>query len=171
MLDRETAMDAIPPTPQHEGDRRPRWIVAELDAHGEVDAHAAMCLRNAVDAARAGVDAGLLVDLRDLTAIDDDALRLLVRLWADSRVRRIELDLLICADARQDAIAEAFEAAGLTYARGAPRAGAHSDPPPAGRRTALPSPTAPIRAASVAATSGTLRWGVMTAATSAVASG
>jgi anti-anti-sigma factor len=164
-------MDAIPPTPPHEGDSRPRWIVAELDVHGEIDAHAAICLRNAVDAARGGLDAVLLVDLRDLTAIDDDGLRLLVELQADSRVRRIGLELLICADARHDAIAGAFETAGLTYARSAPRAGAHSDPPPAGRRTALPSPTAPIRAASVAATSGTPRWGVMTAATSAVASG
>ena len=164
-------MDAIPPTPPHEGNGRPRWIVAELDVHGEVDAHAAMCLRNAVEGARAGLDAVLLVDLRDLTAIGDDGLRLLVELRSGSHPRQIGLELLICADARHDAIAGAFEAAGLTFTRSAPQVGAHSDPPPAGRRTALPSPTAPIRAASAAATSGTPRWGVITAATSAVASG
>ena len=164
-------MEAIPPKSTHEGDRRPRWIVAELDVHGEIDAHAAMCLHNAVDAAPVGVGAGLLVDLRDLTAVDDDALRLLVELRAGCRVRAVGLELLICGDAHHDAIAGAFDVAGLAYARSAPRASAHSDPPPAARRTALPSPTAPISAASVALRSGSRRWAVMTAATSAVASG
>jgi len=164
-------MDATPPTPPHEGDRRPRWIVAELDVHGEIDAHAAMCLHNAVDPARAGVGARLLVDLRDLTAIGDDALRLLVELRSGCRVRAIGLELLICGDAHHDVIAGRFDVAGLAYTRSAPGASAHSEPPPAARRTARPSPTAPIKAASVALRSGSLRWAVMTAATSAVASG
>jgi anti-anti-sigma factor len=163
-------MEAIRPMPPHQGDRRPRWIVAELDVRGEIDAHAALCLHNAVDAAPAGVGADLLVDLRDLTAIDDDGLRLLVELRAGCRVRAIGLELLICGDAHHDAIAGAFDVAGLAYTRSAPRASAHSEPPPAARRTALPSPTAPISATSVALGSGSPRWGVMTAATSAVAS-
>jgi anti-anti-sigma regulatory factor len=180
-------MEAIRPMPPHQGDRRPRWIVAELDVRGEIDAHAALCLHNAVDAAPADVGADvlvdvrdltaidddglrLLVDLRDLTAIDDDGLRLLVELRAGCRVRAIGLELLICGDAHHDAIAGAFDVAGLAYTRSAPRASAHSEPPPAARRTALPSPTAPISAASVALGSGSPRWGVMTAATSAVAS-
>lgn len=163
-------MEATPPMPPHEGDRRPRWIVAELDVRGEIDAHAAMCLHNAVDAAPAGVGVDLLVDLRDLTTIDDDGLRLLIELRAGRRVRAIGLELLICGDAHHDAIAGAFDVAGLAYTRSAPRASAHSEPPPAARRTALPSPTAPISAASVALGSGSPRWAVMTAATSAVAS-
>jgi anti-anti-sigma factor len=164
-------MESTPATPPHEGDRRPRWIVAELDVRGEIDAHAAMCLHNAVDAARAGVDARLLVDLRDLTAIDDDGLRLLLELRAGCRVRAIGLELLICGDAHHDAIAGAFDGAGMDYTRSARRAGAHSEPPPAARRTAVPSPTAPISATSVTLRSGSRRWGAMTAATSAVASG
>src|SRR3954454_14594381 len=128
-------MEAISPKLTHEGDRRARWIVAELDVHGEIDAHAALCLHNAVDAAPAGVDAQLLVDLRDLTVIGEDALRLLVELRAGCRVRAIGLELLICGDAHHDAIAGAFDVAGLAYARSAPWAGAHSDPPPAARRT------------------------------------
>jgi anti-anti-sigma regulatory factor len=163
-------MESTPRTPPHEDDRRPRWIVAELDVRGEIDAHAALCLHNAVDAAPAGVGADLLVDLRDLTAIDDDGLRLLVELRAGCRVCAIGLELLICGDAHHDAIAGAFDLAELAYARSAPRASAHSEPPPAARRTALPSPTAPISAASVALGSGSPRWGAMTAATSAVAS-
>lgn len=165
-------MDRIRPTPpQPEECGHPRWLVAELDVDGEIDAHAALCLRNAIEDARAGVDATLLVDLRDLSAIAAAGLQLLVQASADCHRRGIGLGLLISADARHDAIAGAFDAAGLDYDRRAPQAGAQSDPPPAARRTALPSPTAPISAVSAAVGSGTPRCGVMTAATSTVASG
>jgi anti-anti-sigma regulatory factor len=73
-------MDRIRPTtpPPPEDRGHPRWLVAELDVDGEIDAHAALCLRNAIEDARAGVDAMLLVDLRDLGAIAAAGLQLLV---------------------------------------------------------------------------------------------
>jgi anti-anti-sigma factor len=102
-------MPAPPPAPR---DDPPRRVIAELDVHGEIDDHAAMCLRQAIEAH--GAAAGMiLVDLRELAAIDAGGLELFVRHDADCRTRGIELGLLICADARQNAIARAFDAAGL----------------------------------------------------------
>jgi anti-anti-sigma factor len=91
---------------------RPRWVIAELDVRGEIDDHAAMCLRQAIEA-HGGAAAMILVDLRELTAIDGGGLELFVRQHAGCRTRGIELGLLICGDARQNAIARAFDAAGL----------------------------------------------------------
>jgi anti-anti-sigma factor len=164
-------MDTIRPTPPPEDSRRPRWLVAELDVDGAIDAHAALCLRNAIEDAGAVDGPALLVDLRDLGAIDAAGVRLLAAASASCRVRGMTLGLLISADARHDAIAGAFDAAGLDYARRVPQAGAQSEPPPAARRVARPSPTAPISAVSAAVRSATPRCGAMTAATSAVASG
>jgi anti-anti-sigma factor len=96
-------------TPADEGWSCPRWVVAELDVRGELDAHAELCLRIALDAARDGT-AAVLVDLRDLTAIDAAAVAMLVRAATDCRGRGIALGLLLCGHAGHDAIADAFAA-------------------------------------------------------------
>jgi anti-anti-sigma factor len=93
--------------------RRPRWVIAELDVNGEIDDHAAMCMQFALEAAGAVVAGTVLVDLRELTAIDDAGLALFVRHDADCRATDVQLSILICADARQEAIVRAFTAAGL----------------------------------------------------------
>lgn len=92
---------------------RPRWIIAELDVHGQIDGHAAMCLGFAVEAACARSEAMILVDLRELTAIDAAGLALFVGHDADCRSSGVQLAILICADARQQAIVRAFTGAGL----------------------------------------------------------
>jgi anti-anti-sigma factor len=105
---------------------RPRWVTAELDVNGQIDGHAAMCLGFAIEAACAGGDAVLLVDLRELTTIDDCGLEQFVRRDAECRSSGVQLAILICADARQEAIVHAFTAAGLgdrlqvTYRPGPP---------------------------------------------------
>ncbi len=92
---------------------RVHWVIAELDAGGEIDAHAAMCLRHAIDAARGGAIELILVDLRDLTAIDAGGLTQFRRHGADCRAHGIDLGLLISGAEHHDAIAEAFVLAGL----------------------------------------------------------
>ena len=92
---------------------RPRWVIAELDVDGNIDEHAAMCLQHAIEGARAGACATILVDLRELTAIDANGVELFVRHDATCRARSMELGLLICGDARHDEIARAFDEAGL----------------------------------------------------------
>ena len=92
---------------------RPRWVIAELDVDGTIDEHAAMCLRHAIEGARAGKSATILVDLRELTAIDADGVELFVRHDATCRARGLELGLLICGEPRHDEIARAFDEAGL----------------------------------------------------------
>jgi anti-anti-sigma factor len=105
-------MHSIPARPPAPRPTRPRWVIAELDARGEIDDHAAMCLRQAVEA-HGSAAAMILVDLRELSAIDGGGLELFVRHYPDCRTRGIELGLLICGDARQSAIARAFDAVGL----------------------------------------------------------
>lgn len=92
---------------------RPRWVVAELDVHGEIDDHAAMCLQHAIEGACASGAVMIRVDLRDLTAIDAPRLRLFARANADCRSSGVQLGLLICGQEQHDAIAAAFNAAGL----------------------------------------------------------
>jgi anti-anti-sigma regulatory factor len=92
---------------------RPRWVIAELDVDGSIDEHAAMCLRLAIEGGRPGACATILVDLRELTAIDADGVDLFVRHDATCREHGVELGLLICGDARHDEIARAFDEAGL----------------------------------------------------------
>jgi anti-anti-sigma regulatory factor len=91
----------------------PRWVIAELDVDGIIDEHAAMCLQHAMGGGRAGRSATILVDLRELTAIDADGVDLFVRHDATCRARGVELGLLICGDQRHDEIARAFDEAGL----------------------------------------------------------
>ncbi len=92
---------------------RVRWVIAELDAGGEIDAHAAMCLGHALEAARGSAIELILVDLRDLTAIDAAALTQFSRHGADCRAHGIDLGLLISGGEHHDQIAEAFVLAGL----------------------------------------------------------
>jgi anti-anti-sigma factor len=92
---------------------RPRWVIAELDVDGTIDGHTAMCLRHAIEDAPAGASATILVDLRELTAIDADGVELFVRHDATCRARGEELGLLICGEARHDEIARAFDEGGL----------------------------------------------------------
>jgi anti-anti-sigma factor len=94
-----------------------RWrvhhVVAELDARGEIDEHAAICLRCAIDGAQPSTTELVLVDLRDLTAIDDAGLRLFATRNADCNARGMEMGLLISGHERHDEIHEAFVLAGL----------------------------------------------------------
>jgi anti-anti-sigma factor len=92
---------------------RPRWVIAELDVHGEIDAHAAMCLQRGIEDACASSTAMILVDLRDLVAIDAAGLRVFVQASADCRSSGAQLGLLISGHERHDAIAAVFHAAGL----------------------------------------------------------
>ena len=101
------------PAPSSSRRDRPRWVIPELDVHGEIDEHAAMCLQYAIEGARAAAPVTIVVDLRELEAISTVGLELFVRHEADCRSRGIELGLLICADERQDAIARALDEAGL----------------------------------------------------------
>ncbi|MEY2441406.1 MAG: hypothetical protein QOJ46_832 [bacterium] len=93
-----------------------RWrvqrVITELDALGQFDDHAALCLRLAIGAARARTIEMVLVDLRDLTAIDADGLNLLVAESVDCRAHGVDLGLLIDAE-RCAPIAEALVLAGL----------------------------------------------------------
>lgn len=103
-------MNAATPPPLH---RRVRCVTCELDARGEIDAHAAMCLRHAIAGADRGATAMILIDLRDLSAIDPGRLALFRTHKADCRARGIALGLLISGHERNAHIAAAFVLAGL----------------------------------------------------------
>lgn len=92
---------------------RLQGVVAELDARGEIDPHAAMCLKNGIEAALAGNIKAIVVDLRDLTSIDAAGLALFVRARADCRAIGARLGLLISGRASHVPIAYAFASAGL----------------------------------------------------------
>ena len=88
-------------------------MIAELDARGEIDGHAAMCLRHAIDGAASPSARRILVDLRDLNAIDGTGLELFAEGHASCLARGVELGLLLSGRARHTAIAQAFVDAGL----------------------------------------------------------
>jgi anti-anti-sigma regulatory factor len=69
----------------------PRWVIAELDVNGEIDEHAAMCLRYGFEDALAIRPAMILVDLRELTEIAAAGLALFVGQDADCRARDTQL--------------------------------------------------------------------------------
>ena len=96
--------------------RRVHWVVVELDAHGEIDAHAAMCLRQAIGQAPAGAIGMVLVDLRDLTAINAAGVALLTTHQARCQAHGIDLGLLIRGGGGHDQVAEALVRAGLGHA-------------------------------------------------------
>jgi len=58
---------------------RPPWVIPELDARGEIDRHAAMCLQHTIHGAPANGTRAIVIDLRDLTSIDAPALEIFVR--------------------------------------------------------------------------------------------
>jgi anti-anti-sigma factor len=93
--------------------RRVHRVIAELDAHGEIDEHAALCMRFAIDDARPAVDEIVLVDLRDLTTIDAAGLALFRRHNAECYARGMDLALLIGGLGHHGQIAGAFVRAGL----------------------------------------------------------
>ena len=94
-----------------------RWrvhrVVAELDVHGEIDRHAAMCLHQAIGDARASAVEMVLVDLRDLTAIDPAAVALLRAHHVDCQAHGVDLGLLIGRGEGHARITEALVLAGL----------------------------------------------------------
>jgi anti-anti-sigma regulatory factor len=92
---------------------RPRWVIAELDVNGKIDDHAVMCLRYAIEGARDLAPDTIIVDLRELSAIDDDGVALFLDHDAACRDGRVQLAILVCADARQDDIVRAFTDGGL----------------------------------------------------------
>jgi anti-anti-sigma factor len=87
-------------------------VVAELDAHGQIDEHAAMCLRNAVDHPVAPATQ-IVIDLRDLTAISSHSLALLIAATARCKTRALGLTLLLSGGADHAAIADALVRAGF----------------------------------------------------------
>jgi anti-anti-sigma factor len=92
---------------------RPRWVIAELDAHGSIDRHAAMCLSNAFDDALKTGAVAIIIDLRDLSSIDEAGLRQLAQMRAECLVKGIDLELLLPARARDNLIAGPLVAARL----------------------------------------------------------
>jgi anti-anti-sigma factor len=116
---------------------RPRWVIAELAVNGEIDAHAAMCLRFAIEDACVAPGAQILVDLRELTTIDAPALELFVREDVRCRASDAQLGILICADPRQQDIVTSFTRSGLgDRLRFSPQPARPPAPPAARRRTA-----------------------------------
>ncbi len=101
------------PSPATPPDRRPRWVIPELDVDAQIDDHTALCLRIAIDGALEHGVARILVDLRELSDIAPEAMARFVRHDADCSAAGIELALLIRADPRQVAVVDAFFAAGL----------------------------------------------------------
>ena len=88
-------------------------VIAELDGRGQIDSHAAICLRAAIADVLAGPAAAIIVDLRDLTAIDDDAVAVLTQSHAACRARGVHLALLIGVRDLQDKLPYALARAGL----------------------------------------------------------
>jgi anti-anti-sigma factor len=84
---------------------RPHRIVAELDAHGAIDGHAAMCLNYAIAGALAGGARSIVIDQRDLTTIDAAALALFAKGRADCHAHGVELELLVSDRAAHRALA------------------------------------------------------------------
>lgn len=88
-------------------------VIPELDARGEIDSHAAMCLRLAIQDARTDAFESVLVDLRDLIAIDSAGLALFGVHDSDCDAHGVTLELLLSGDTRHAELAEAFVRAGL----------------------------------------------------------
>jgi anti-anti-sigma regulatory factor len=82
-----------------------RWVVLELDARGEIDDHAAMCLRHVVAGALVMGALRIVVDLRDLCAVDARVVTLLEQLHADCEANATTLRLLVCERTDDDTIA------------------------------------------------------------------
>ncbi len=108
----DTAAHTNSATPLFVVPPRPHSVIPELDARGEIDDHAAMCLRYTIQGAPGGAGA-IVVDLRDLTSIAAAAVELFVRAHADCRARGADLGLLISGHPSHDPIADAFGSAGL----------------------------------------------------------
>ena len=89
-------------------------VIAELDVHGEIDSHAAMCLQLTITDVAAGTAVAIIIDLRDLIAIDEAAIAVLKRAQDVCRGRGIHLGLLIGVRGPQDTLAHALGRAGLT---------------------------------------------------------
>jgi ABC-type transporter Mla MlaB component len=102
-----------PATPRFRAVTRRYRIVVELDVRGEIDRHATMCLKYAIEDALTWGAEMIVVDLRDLVAIDDGALALFAWARAACYGCDAELGLLICPGEHHYAIAEAFNRSGL----------------------------------------------------------
>ena len=92
---------------------RPRWVIAELDVNGEIDDHAVMCLRFAIEDACELAPASIIVDLRELNAIGGAGVGLFLGHDEACRASHVQLAILVCRDPRQAAIVGAFTSAGL----------------------------------------------------------
>ena len=75
--------------------RRSRLVIVELDARGEIDSHAAMCLRVAIEDLVAHGVGEIVIDLRDLTAIDAPAIALLHEARRVAAAAGVVLSLLV----------------------------------------------------------------------------
>lgn len=128
---------------------RVHWVVAELDARGEIDAHAALCLRHAIGAAHTRAVQTILVDLRDLTAINRVGVALLRAHAVDCQAHDQALGLLISGEVRHRQIAEALDRGGLGDALH------YTDEPPvtgAAQRLRLVDPASSVRRGRLART-------------------
>ena len=95
---------------------RVHHVIAELDARGEIDSHAAMCLGHAISEGHTSAIDLVLVDLRDLTAIDAAGLELFRVHSADCQAHGLSLGLLISGGECHDELAEVLMLAGLRSA-------------------------------------------------------
>jgi anti-anti-sigma factor len=91
-------------------------VIAELDARGEIDSHTAMCLQFTIEDLLTRGASEIVIDLRDLTAIDQQALALLHQARRTAAAAGVPLSLLIGARPTGDAVARAVQHSGLPIA-------------------------------------------------------
>jgi anti-anti-sigma factor len=104
---------------------KPRLVIAELDANGEIDDHAAMCLRFTIEDLVAYGAREIVIDLRDLVAINADAVALLTQADRTCRAAGARLGLLSDAGCCETTVAHVLLRSSLR---------ARSQPAPQGPR-------------------------------------
>jgi anti-anti-sigma regulatory factor len=115
------------------------WVIPELDAHGEIDSHAAMCMRFTIDALLAGGAAAIVIDLRDVTAVEGDGRALLINAHRACRAAGVDLGLLMGVGVARGRVAGSLERAGLDTQLHPPQRPAPAPAPaPAPRRSPRP---------------------------------
>jgi anti-anti-sigma factor len=93
--------------------RRSRLVIVELDARGEIDSHAAMCLRLAIEDLVTHAVGEIVIDLRDLTAIDAPAIALLHQARRVAAAAGVALSVLVDEQSPAGDVTRALRHCGL----------------------------------------------------------